>query len=196
MATFEGPEDNPRDDQPIDQQEYEKWEASQNAGSPQVKVEWLAGFHAGAASRDAEVAELRAPGPCGKHPKACWVERRVPFAIASWLQWIAELTVDELYELEANHPPLIGHTGRPHGKEEECPSSCPCRRAKAHCSVCADISDLRSKIEAARLDVCDDVLSVLSASANLGKDAASIRDWLQRYRDDIETATKNETNKR
>lgn len=137
MATFEGPEDNPRDDQPIDQQEYEKWEASQNAGSPQVKVEWLAGFHAGAASRDAEVAELRAPGPCGKHPKACWVER-------------AELTVDELYELEANHPPLIGHTGRPHGKEEECPSSCPCRRAKAHCSVCADISDLRSKIEAAR----------------------------------------------
>jgi hypothetical protein len=49
---------NPRDDEPIDEQEYKKWEATQNAGSLQIKAEWMAGWNAATAQRDEEVRKL------------------------------------------------------------------------------------------------------------------------------------------
>lgn len=65
-------------------------------------------------------------GPCGRHSKEFWVRR--------------ECTVDELFALEANHPPFVGHTGRP--QKNDCTDpECPCRKPKGHCTACAQEKD-------------------------------------------------------
>lgn len=88
-----------------------------------------AAYHAGAASRDAELREL---GPCGKHPKTCWVEDKNSLS-----------HLDSFYRSQIDKGMF---------NEDQVDSL---RKDNSHCTACAETADLRSKIEAALAEVYD-----------------------------------------